>query len=78
MKPATRFRCPACGFAVFNRRLPACESCGAGLPSELLYTPQQLQALAAAHQRIDLQRDELARQAAELEAQRLRRRGDGG
>jgi len=38
-------RCPACGFGVFNRRYPKCESCGAKLPAAMLYTKPELDAL---------------------------------
>jgi hypothetical protein len=31
-------RCPECGFQVFNRRYPKCESCGAMLPETIVYT----------------------------------------
>jgi ribosomal protein L37E len=30
--------CPACGFRVFNRRYPKCESCGAALPESIVYS----------------------------------------
>ena len=40
--------CPNCGFAVFNRRYPRCESCGVDLPETLVYTPAERRALLAA------------------------------
>ena len=49
-KPA-KHRCPACGFAIFNRRVAKCESCSAALPAELLFTPQQITAIDAEHER---------------------------
>jgi len=30
--------CPECGFTIYNRRFPNCESCGAGLPETLGYS----------------------------------------
>jgi len=38
-------RCHKCGFIVFNRRHPTCESCGAELPEALLYSEAELKAL---------------------------------
>jgi len=39
--------CPACGFAVFNRRCATCEKCGIELPSSIAYTKAELVALQA-------------------------------
>ena len=47
----TKFRCPACGFQIFNRRIAKCESCGAPLPSELLFSKDQIAALDAEHEK---------------------------
>jgi predicted RNA-binding Zn-ribbon protein involved in translation (DUF1610 family) len=77
-RPKSRFNCPACGFAVFNRRLPGCESCGAALPAEFLFTPKDLGVLDAEQARNDKVRAELKRQADELEKKRVQRRGGGG
>ena len=30
--------CPECGFTIYNRRVPNCESCGAALPETLVYS----------------------------------------
>lgn len=38
-------RCPNCSFIVFNRRYPKCESCGAELPTTLLYSEAEREAL---------------------------------
>jgi hypothetical protein len=38
MDPAVAPTCPACGFRVFNRRYPKCESCGAELPESIVYS----------------------------------------
>ncbi|MFZ2328268.1 MAG: hypothetical protein WAW73_15225 [Rhodoferax sp.] len=74
----TRFRCPACGFTVFNRRLATCESCHANLSVGLRFTAADLVRLAEDEARNTETRKELARQAEELERQRQKRRGDGG
>jgi hypothetical protein len=41
-----RPKCPECGFSVFNRRFAKCESCGAQLPTSIIYTADELKALA--------------------------------
>lgn len=38
-------KCPDCGFAVFNRRCPKCERCGAQLPSGIVYSTEERLAL---------------------------------
>lgn len=43
-------RCPECGFQVFNRRYPKCESCGALLPETLVYTAVERHALHVAEE----------------------------
>jgi len=47
MTPATpdTLRCPACGFRIFNRRYPMCESCKLPLPPELVYSREQILAM---------------------------------
>ncbi len=40
--------CPACGFRVFNRRYPKCESCGAALPESIVYSAVERHTLAVA------------------------------
>lgn len=37
--------CPACGFRVFNRRYPKCESCGKALPDTIVYTAAERAAI---------------------------------
>ena len=44
---AIRPTCPDCGFAIFNRRFPKCESCGAILPVSIVYTNEELEVLRA-------------------------------
>lgn len=43
----TQFKCPLCGFSVFNRRYPKCERCGELLPEGIAYTRQEITALRA-------------------------------
>ena len=52
--------CPACGFRVFNRRYPKCESCGAELPDDVAYSA------AERHSLIERE-EELARAAARVQ-----------
>ena len=49
--------CPACGFHVYNRRFPRCESCNAELPEWLVYNDVERQALFATEAERDLERD---------------------
>jgi hypothetical protein len=46
--PAVAPICPECGFRVFNRRFPKCESCGAALPESIVYSPVERQTLLVA------------------------------
>jgi DNA-directed RNA polymerase subunit RPC12/RpoP len=48
MDPDATPICPECGFRVFNRRYPKCESCGAILPESIVYTPVERQILRVA------------------------------
>jgi len=38
----SKYRCPACGFPIFNRRVARCESCAADLPPELLLSAEEV------------------------------------
>ena len=68
--PADSFRCPACGFRIFSRRLTTCESCGAQLPVTLLLTPEQTAAFDA--------EDERVRQAGAAHVRKIAPRGSVG
>ncbi len=57
MDTSTAPVCPACGFRVFNRRYPKCESCGAELPQSIVYTPVERHALLAADEERQLEHD---------------------
>ena len=78
MTDSSRFRCPACGFAVFNRRVAKCESCKAPLPAGLRFSTDDLVRLEAESVRIEKIRRDMAREAEREEEERQRRRGDGG
>ncbi len=56
LKAASAPRCPECGFAVFNRRYPKCESCGAMLPESIVYSAVERHALLAAEEELALER----------------------
>jgi len=78
MNSDTRFRCPSCGFPVFNRRVAKCESCSAALPNELRHTSEELKSIEAEHESNEKIRQQLVREAAEREASEAeRRRFDG-
>lgn len=46
--------CPACGFRVFNRRYPRCESCGTRLPESIVYSRSERHDLFEADQQLSL------------------------
>lgn len=64
------FRCPACGFRIFSRRIMKCESCGAPLPVALLLTPEQTAVFDA--------EDERLRQAGAAHVRKIAPRGSVG
>ena len=49
--------CPECGFRIYNRRYPNCESCGATLPETLVYSAAQRFALQHEEEERALERD---------------------
>lgn len=55
-KAASAPHCPECGFEVFNRRYPKCESCGAVLPESIVYSTTERHALVAAEEEVSLER----------------------
>ena len=61
MIKGSRYRCPACNFPVFNRRVARCESCAAALPAGLLFTDAQIAGIDAEHARNEQMRAELAK-----------------
>lgn len=38
-------KCPSCGFTVFTNRYPKCEKCGQALPTELVLSKSELDAV---------------------------------
>ena len=56
--------CPDCGFRIFNRRYPKCESCGALLPDTIAYTPAERSAIFESER---LEREAHEREARERE-----------
>jgi hypothetical protein len=48
--------CPECGFRVFNRRYPKCESCGATLPESIVYSPVERHTLLVADEKRALEK----------------------
>jgi hypothetical protein len=48
--------CPDCGFRIYNRRYPNCESCGVALPADLVYSPVERHALLVADEERALER----------------------
>ena len=48
--------CPECGFRVFNRRFPKCESCGAELPESIVYSPVERHTLLVAEEERSLEK----------------------
>ncbi len=73
-----KFSCPACGFTVFNRRVATCESCKAALPANMRFSVDELARLEAEAARIDTIRLEMLLEAELAEAEKRKRRGDGG
>lgn len=47
---------PSCGFRIFTRRYPKCESCGAHLPAALLYSAGEIEGMRDAEAAAENQR----------------------
>ncbi|MBU1213948.1 MAG: hypothetical protein KKA63_01795 [Gammaproteobacteria bacterium] len=56
-----RYRCAACDFPIFNRRVKRCESCGEALPEELLYSARQIASIDAEFEKNKAQVDRMKR-----------------
>jgi uncharacterized membrane protein len=56
-----RYRCPACDFPIYNRRVKRCESCGAELPQALLYSERQIASIDAEFEKNKTQVDRMKR-----------------
>jgi hypothetical protein len=48
--------CPECGFRIYNRRYPNCESCGAAISELLVYSPVERFLLQLEEERQSLER----------------------
>ncbi len=73
MKPQQHPVCPACGFRVFNRRYPRCESCGAQLPEATVYNESEREALLQSEvERLDKEHEERKIAAAKADAEATR------
>ena len=59
-------QCPHCSFAIYNRRFPKCESCGAPLDEALVFSDKERRDL--------FEQDRLAAEAAWQEKQLAERR----
>jgi hypothetical protein len=68
--------CPNCHRPVIARRKPHCLYCGAALPEELLFTPEECAAIEAEMQALEAQRQ--MRKAKEEEDRTQAQGGDGG
>ena len=55
--------CPECGFTIYNRRFPKCESCNAVLPETLVYSAAERFALQ--HEEEERSLEKARRSAAE-------------
>lgn len=69
---SSRPTCPACGFAVFNRRCATCEKCHAELPPSIAYTAAEIDVLRA-RETVDDQARELRQSRARARLERKRR-----
>lgn len=76
MSNPTRFKCPTCSFSIFNRRLARCESCGAELPTHLRFTAHDLSRIDIEHAHNAKLRADLAKEADEIHARRMKRKGE--
>jgi hypothetical protein len=52
-----KYRCPACGFHIFNRRVAKCESCGVALPAHLLFSAEDIAKLDLQHEQSQKQHE---------------------
>jgi len=70
-------KCPSCQRVLYNRRLKACGFCGAPIPEELRFTPEEIAALDRKMAELEEQRRQRERAAAKAEEEaRQRDAGD--
>ena len=70
--------CPSCQRVLYSRRLTHCGYCGAQIPEELRFTPEEIAALDQKRAELEAQRKERERLAEEEEVARRRATGDDG
>lgn len=56
MDTAATPTCPECGFRIYNRRFPNCESCASALPESLVYSPVERHALRVEDEKRSLEK----------------------
>jgi len=72
-------KCPSCQRMLYNRRLKACGFCGAPIPEELRFTPEEIAALDRKAAELEEQRRQRERAAAkEEEEDEARKRAASG
>lgn len=71
------YRCPTCQRVLYNRRLKQCGFCGAQIPENLRFTPDEIAALDKQMAELEEQRTQRARAAAEEEARRKKAQDAG-
>ena len=74
----SRFKCPACGFSFFNRRLQRCEKCQAILPGSMLFSDHDIDRINREALENEKKRREIARDLEQLEKNNAIRRRSGG
>ena len=58
-------KCPSCGSIIYSRRNVLCGVCGERLPAELLFTPEQRQAVEHELEVLKAREKEMRRREAE-------------
>ena len=72
-------RCPSCQRVLYNRRLKACGFCGAPIPEELRFTPEEVASLDRQMAEVERQGRQRGKAAAkEAEGARRHDAGDCG
>lgn len=69
--------CQSCQRVLYNRRLTHCGFCGAPIPENLRFTPEEVAALDQTMAEMEEQRKQRERAAAEAEEEARRRREAG-
>jgi hypothetical protein len=65
------YHCPACDGVLYDRRRSTCGFCGATLPDELLFTPEQRETLQKQEEVDKLRREQREKEEAERRAREL-------